>query len=86
MLLISVHTYISVKGENSANSKYSPGITHNAMRTRIDSHSEIMSCQLYTVNTVIGSLRSTQPSILPGQVNRVPALLAAVKAGCARYK
>jgi len=31
---------------------------------------------------VIKSPRSTQPSIPPGQVNRVPALLAGVKAGC----
>jgi len=28
------------------------------------------------------STRSTQPSIPPGQVNRVPACMAGVKAGC----
>ena len=30
----------------------------------------------------IKSTRSTQPSILPGYVNRVPACMAGVKAGC----
>ena len=34
--------------------------------------------------SVISVSRSTQPSIHPGWVNRVPALLAGVKAGCAR--
>ena len=31
---------------------------------------------------VINSTRSTQPSILPGYVNRVPACTAGVKAAC----
>ena len=33
---------------------------------------------------VIRAPRSTQPSIPPGYVNRVPALLAGVKAECVR--
>ena len=33
----------------------------------------------------VGHPRSTQPSIPPGYVNRIPALLAGVKAGCARF-
>ena len=33
---------------------------------------------------VIKSPESTQPSIRPGKVNRVPALLAGVKVGCVR--